>query len=92
MRLILTASDKTKDVERNLQKESDGLSGELESWKKSGPAIIATIFCSNIGKNSLEAPNNSFKPTPHRGVGHVLYATLARVRHPATGRLNSGVR
>ena len=36
-------------------------------------------------------PNNSFKPTPCRGVGHVLYATLARVRRPATGRLNSGV-
>ena len=37
-------------------------------------------------------PNKSFKPTPHRGIGHVLYATLARVRCPATGRLNSGVR
>ncbi|MEQ1767688.1 MAG: hypothetical protein ABL859_09705 [Methylotenera sp.] len=37
------------------------------------------------------APNNSFKPTPCRGVGHVLCATLARVRRPATGRLNSGV-
>ena len=37
-------------------------------------------------------PNKSFKPTPCRGVGHVLYATLARVRCPATGRLNSGVR
>ena len=37
-------------------------------------------------------PNNSFKPTPCRGVGHVLYATLAHVRRPATGRLNSGVR
>ena len=36
-------------------------------------------------------PNNSFKPTPCRGVGHVLYATLARTRRPATGRLNSGV-
>ena len=36
--------------------------------------------------------NNSFKPTPCRGVGHVLCATLARVRHPAKGRLNSGVR
>ena len=36
--------------------------------------------------------NSSFKPTPCRGVGHVLYATLARVRRPATGRLNSGVR
>ena len=36
-------------------------------------------------------PNNSFKPTPCRGVGRVLYATLAHVRRPATGRLNSGV-
>ena len=37
-------------------------------------------------------PNNSFKPTPRRGVGHVLCATLARVRRPVAGRLNSGVR
>ena len=37
-------------------------------------------------------PNNSFKPTPCRGIGHVLYATLAPVRRPDTGRLNSGVR
>ena len=36
--------------------------------------------------------NSSSKPTPCRGVGHVLYATLARVRRPAKGRLNSGVR
>jgi hypothetical protein len=45
-----------------------------------------------ISKGRLLGPNNSFKPTPHRGVGHVLYATLAHVRHPAAGRLNSGVR
>ena len=38
------------------------------------------------------SPNNSFKPTPCRGIGHVLYATLAHVRRPNTGRLNSGVR
>jgi hypothetical protein len=37
-------------------------------------------------------PNNSFKPTPCRGVSHVLSATLAHVRRPATGRLNSSVR
>ena len=37
-------------------------------------------------------PNNSFKPTPCRGIGRVLYATLTHVRRPATGRLNSGVR
>ena len=36
--------------------------------------------------------NNSFKPTPCRGASRVLYATQARVRRPATGRLNSGVR
>ena len=39
----------------------------------------------------MVGPNNSFKPTPCRGVGRVLCATLAHVRHPATGRLNSGV-
>ena len=37
-------------------------------------------------------PNNSFKPTPHRGVNSVLCATLARCRRPAVGRLNSSVR
>ena len=37
-------------------------------------------------------PNNSFKPTPCRGVSCVLCATLARIRRPATGRLNSSVR
>ena len=37
-------------------------------------------------------PNKSFKPTPHRGVNSVLYATLARCRRPAVGRLNSRVR
>ena len=35
--------------------------------------------------------NSSSKPTPCRGVGCVLCATLARIRRPATGRLNSGV-
>ena len=42
--------------------------------------------------HSAVAPNNSFKPTPYRGIGRVLYATLAHVRRPARGRLNSGVR
>lgn len=40
---------------------------------------------------SKEAPNNSFNPTPHRGVGRA-YATLARVRYPASGQLNSCIR
>jgi hypothetical protein len=47
-----------------------------------------------VGQQSTygHGPNNSFKPTPCRGIGHVLYATLAHVRCPVTGRLNSGVR
>ena len=49
----------------------------------------ATWRCSS--KIPQAAPNNSFKPTPCRGVGRVLYATLAHGRRPATGRLNSGV-
>jgi hypothetical protein len=48
------------------------------------------ILVSACALNGL-MPNNSFKPTPHRGVGHVLCATLTHVRRPATGRLNSGV-
>ena len=46
----------------------------------------------SITLRHLMLPNNSFKPTPCRCIGHVLCATLARVRRPATGRLNSGVR
>ena len=55
----------------------------------------ASIFGKLTGVSASPAsgpPNKSFKPTPCRGVGHVLCATLARVRRPATGRLNSGVR
>ncbi len=55
----------------------------------------ASVF-GQLGRSSASRgsvpPNKSFKPTPCRGVGHVLYATLAHVRRPATGRLNSGVR
>ena len=32
-------------------------------------------------------PNNSFKPTPHRGVNSVLYATLHAVATPPWGGL-----
>ena len=33
------------------------------------------------------APNKSFKPTPHRGVNSVLYATLHAVATPPWGGL-----
>ena len=57
--------------------------------------LLASAFGKSAWASTPSAshpPNNSFKPTPCRGVGRVLCATLARVRRPATGRLNSGVR
>ena len=58
-------------------------------------SVRASVFGKFAGVSVSPAsfpPNKSFKPTPCRGSSHVLYATLARVRRPATGRLNSGVR
>jgi hypothetical protein len=55
-------------------------------------SLLASVASTSSLTGRNLAPNNSFKPTPCRGVGHVLYATLAHVRRPATGRLNSGVR
>ena len=57
--------------------------------------VRASVFGQLVRSSAFRGsvpPNKSFKPTPCRGVGHVLCATLARVRRPATGRLNSGVR
>ena len=57
--------------------------------------VRASVFGQRIRSSASRGsvpPNKSFKPTPCRGGGHVLYATLAHVRRPATGRLNSGVR
>ena len=59
------------------------------------PGFPAPAFgkCAGVRVASASPPpNNSFKPTPCRGIGHVLYATLAHVRRLNTGRLNSGVR
>ena len=36
-------------------------------------------------------PNNSFKPTPHRGVNSVLYATLHAVATPLRGGLTQAL-
>ena len=38
-----------------------------------------------------DAPNNSFKPTPHRGVNSVLYATLHAVATPPWGGLTQAL-
>jgi hypothetical protein len=54
-------------------------------------SLLASVASTSSLTGRNLAPNNSFKPTPCRGVGHVLYATLAHVRRPAKGRLNSGV-
>ena len=71
------------------------LTGSAESSRVRVLAFPLRLSASTPGSGSHRhppPPNNSFKPTPCRGVGHVLYATLAHVRRPATGRLNSGVR
>jgi hypothetical protein len=68
--------------------------GQLK-FRGARPGVRASVFGNFAGVSVSPAsgpPNKSFKPTPCRGIGHVLCATLARVRRPATGRLNSGVR
>ena len=39
----------------------------------------------------ISGPNNSFKPTPHRGVNSVLYATLHAVATPLQGGLTQAL-
>ena len=71
------------------------LTGPAESSRVRARAFPLRLSASAPGSGfdrHPPPPNNSFKPTPCRGVGRVLYATLAHVRRPATGRLNSGVR
>ena len=71
------------------------LTGPAESSQVRVPAFPLRLSASAPGLGSHRhppPPNNSFKPTPCRGVGCMLYATLARIRRPAKGRLNSGVR
>jgi hypothetical protein len=41
---------------------------------------------------SKEPPNNSFKPTPHRGVNSVLCATLHAVATPPRGGLTQALK
>jgi hypothetical protein len=65
---------------------------KVRGARSSGQASVLGPLVRNSASRGSGPPNKSFKPTPCRGVGHVLYATLARVRRPATGRLNSGVR
>ncbi len=76
---------------------SHAVTSDRSGWKFSGRAQASGLrsFGKCAGASPTPAsfpPNKSFKPTPCRGIGHVLYATLAHVRRPATGRLNSGVR
>ena len=71
------------------------LTGQAESSRVHARAFPLRLSASAPGSGFNRhppPPNNSFKPTPCRGAGRVLYATLAHVRRPATGRLNSSVR
>ena len=61
-------------------------------WKVLGCASGLSHFnFGNSAKVSFSAgsfaPNKSFKPTPHRGVNSVLYATLHAVAAPLWGGL-----
>ena len=75
---------------------ASSINSALNAWLRLSYVLTAKArklsLQQRLTLKQLAGPNNSFKPTPHRGIGHVLYATLARVRHPAAGRLNSGVR
>ena len=66
--------------------------GKFAGRARASPLLLSEASAGLMYRRHPPPPNNSFKPTPCRGIGHVLYATLARVRCPATGRLNSGVR
>ena len=44
-----------------------------------------------LRQQSRVGPNNSFKPTPHRGVNSVLYATLHAVASPPRGGLTQAL-
>jgi hypothetical protein len=71
------------------------LTGPAESLRVRVVAFPLRLSASAPGSDLYRhppPPNNSFKPTPHRGVNSVLCATLARCRRPAVGRLNSSVR
>ena len=73
-------------------KRSNNVEDEVCGARSSCLASVLGQFVRSSAPLASFPPNKSFKPTPCRGVGHVLYATLAHVRRPATGRLNSGVR
>ena len=71
------------------------LTDPAESYRvraRASPLRFSASASGAYSRRHPPPPNNSFKPTPCRGIGHVLCATLARVRRPATGRLNSSVR
>ena len=66
--------------------------GKFAGRARASPLLLSEASPGLMCRRHPPPPNNSFKPTPCRGVGCVLCATLARIRRPATGRLNSGVR
>jgi hypothetical protein len=58
------------------------------------PVSSASVFGKGVGVSFFSgsfAPNNSFKPTPHRGVNSVLCATLHAVATPLRGGLTQAL-
>jgi hypothetical protein len=53
--------------------------------------ILANRGLASTFLTSAVTPNNSFKPTPHRGVNSVLYATLHAIATPLRGGLTQAL-
>ena len=71
---------------------TDAVASETSDWRfssaRSGLPSSAFGKCAKVSLSPASfAPNKSFKPTPHRGVNSVLYATLHAVATPPWGGL-----
>ena len=72
---------------------TDTVASETSDWRFSGarpgfPTSISATVRKGFNRSPASfAPNKSFKPTPHRGVNSVLYATLHAVATPPWGGL-----
>ena len=75
---------------------TDAVASETSDWRfssaRSGLPASAFGKCAKVSFSAGSfAPNKSFKPTPHRGVNSVLYATLHAVATPPRGGLTTAL-
>jgi hypothetical protein len=70
------------------------LTGPAESSRvraRAFPLRLSASSLASVFNRHPPPPNNSFKPTPHRGVNSVLYATLHAVATPLRGGLTQAL-